>query len=261
MLQEHCENCHIFFLSCQRCWKRGKWAIFTPTCTATDTTGADPSLGCSLGSPEHKQKPLHSLSNQPSQEILILNHPFYLLKKNLRVPSDSGKVRTIPTMLLSSWTCTSPEKCPQLSSLKQGSSEHRSSLLPCLMHTFKTFLNPFPGGILAVLAVHTLRQAGRQADRVISQKSLNLTRLVQADRQQHCQACNRNWRCQWSHTQNHRSKPRVTGMVWAHSPYPQTSRSLPPLRVLSTSAPSMKKTSSFSYKDCSAILRFDQMQK
>lgn len=116
-----------------------------------------------------------------------------------------------------------------------GVQRHRSSLLPCLMHTFKILLNLFPG-ILAVPAVHTLLQAGR----VIFQKSLNLTRLVQADRQQQ-------WELevpvephtppqeQTILTQTNQHGLGRQSLPTAHS------RNLPPPRVLSSSAPSMKK--------------------
>lgn len=89
-----------------------------------------------------------------------------------------------------------------------------------------------------------------KAGRGIFQNSLNLTRLLQADRQQHCQTRDGNWRWEWSH----RSKARLTRRDWAHSPYPNTAG------VCLHPQLHQWKTPSFSHKHCSAILRCDQMQ-
>lgn len=83
-----------------------------------------------------------------------------------------------------------------------------------------------------MLAVHTLPQAGRG----IFQKSLNLTRLLQPARQQHCQTCDGS---EVPVEAQEQTQANQGGL--GTQPLPTAQQSLPPLRALPTAAPSMKK--------------------
>lgn len=113
---------------------------------------------------------------------------------------------------------------------KTGGSEHRSSPLPCLMHTFKILSNLlfFSRNTCSACSSHSTTGRGR------FQKSLNLTRLLQADRQT--------------------DSSTVKAVMVPGEPQEQSQASqgglgtagVSPLRALSPSAPSMEKETALS---------------
>lgn len=93
--------------------------LFLPPLAQLQTHEGHP---VSLGALQHDQGPEEPAEPQQSAQT-GKPHPkpsLPSLKKDSGVPSDSGKMRITPTLLLNSWTCTSPDKCPHLSSAKQG---------------------------------------------------------------------------------------------------------------------------------------------